>query len=47
MKVYAGSKEFTDKKVLRDVFKKGDACFRTNDLLVMDEDGWLYFKVHL
>ena len=36
--------EATKKKVLVDVFKKGDAYFRSGDVLVRDEFGWLYFK---
>jgi len=37
------SKEATDKKILRDVFKAGDACFRSGDLLRQDRDGFFYF----
>jgi len=37
------SKEATDKKILRDVFKTGDACFRSGDLLRQDRDGFFYF----
>jgi fatty-acyl-CoA synthase len=33
----------TEKKVLRDVFVKGDAWFRTGDLLKSDENGYIYF----
>jgi fatty-acyl-CoA synthase len=33
----------TDKKVLRDVFEKGDAWYRTGDLLSRDRDGYYYF----
>jgi fatty-acyl-CoA synthase len=33
----------TQKKVLRDVFKKGDAWFRTGDLLRRDAQGYIYF----
>lgn len=33
----------TEKKILRDVFEKGDAWFRTGDLLKQDEVGYFYF----
>ncbi|HEY1836941.1 MAG TPA: long-chain-acyl-CoA synthetase [Rhizomicrobium sp.] len=33
----------TEKKILRDVFEKGDAWFRTGDLMRQDEDGYFYF----
>ena len=36
-------KSATEKKILRDVFKKGDAYFRTGDLMKQDEDGYFYF----
>jgi fatty-acyl-CoA synthase len=36
-------KESTDKKILRDVFEKGDAYFRTGDLMRQDENGFFYF----
>ena len=34
----------TKKKIVQDVWRHGDTCFRSGDLLVMDEFGWLYFK---
>lgn len=40
---YHGNKGATSSKIIRDVFKKGDAWFRSGDLLKMDEDGLLYF----
>lgn len=36
-------KKATSKKVLRDVFKKGDAWFRSGDLLRQDNAGYFYF----
>jgi fatty-acyl-CoA synthase len=33
----------TEKKILRDVFEKGDAWFRTGDLLRRDAEGYFYF----
>ncbi|XP_018568291.1 long-chain fatty acid transport protein 4-like [Anoplophora glabripennis] len=37
-------KKATSSKVIRDVFKKGDAYFNSGDLLVQDELGYYYFK---
>ncbi|KAK3917028.1 Long-chain fatty acid transport protein 4 [Frankliniella fusca] len=37
-------KEASKKKVIEDVFVKGDKYFLTGDILVMDELGYLYFK---
>ncbi|XP_076268207.1 long-chain fatty acid transport protein 4-like isoform X2 [Rhynchophorus ferrugineus] len=34
----------TDKKIIRDVFVKGDKYFNTGDIIVQDEWGYLYFK---
>jgi len=39
---YASQAE-TEKKILRDVFEKGDAWFRTGDLMRQDENGYFYF----
>jgi fatty-acyl-CoA synthase len=33
----------TEKKILRDVFKRGDAWFATGDLMRQDRDGYFYF----
>lgn len=38
------NKEATNKKILRNVFWKGDKAFSSGDLLTMDEFGYLYFK---
>ncbi|XP_071749664.1 long-chain fatty acid transport protein 4 isoform X2 [Lepeophtheirus salmonis] len=40
---YANEEE-NGNKILRDVLKKGDIFFRSGDLLVQDELGYLYFK---
>ncbi|GAA5940572.1 long-chain fatty acid transporter FAT1 [Sporobolomyces koalae] len=40
---YHGNQSGTDKKILKDVFKPGDAWFRTGDLLRRDQDGLYYF----
>jgi fatty-acyl-CoA synthase len=37
------SREDSERKILRDVFKKGDAWFRSGDLLQNDEEGFFYF----
>jgi fatty-acyl-CoA synthase len=40
---YSGDAKQTEKKILRDVFTKGDAWFRTGDLMRQDKDGYFYF----
>lgn len=40
---YAGNKKHTEKKLLCDVFKKGDVYFNTGDLMVQDQENFLYF----
>ncbi len=42
---YSGyaDKAASERKVLRDVFEKGDAWFRTGDLMRQDEEGYFYF----
>ncbi|XP_041641255.1 long-chain fatty acid transport protein 1-like [Cheilinus undulatus] len=37
-------KESTNKKIAHNVFKMGDSCYISGDLLVMDEFGYMYFK---
>ncbi|XP_032297695.1 very long-chain acyl-CoA synthetase-like isoform X2 [Coturnix japonica] len=41
---YAGDKSRTEKKILRDVFDKGDSYFNSGDLLMMDRERFLYFQ---
>lgn len=36
-------KDATNKKILRDVLKKGDQYFNTGDLVELHEDGWVSF----
>jgi fatty-acyl-CoA synthase len=36
-------KEASERKILRDVFEKGDAWFATGDLMKTDADGYFYF----
>lgn len=38
-----GSREDTEKKILRDVYEEGDAWFRTGDLMTRDRLGYYYF----
>uniref|UniRef100_A0A2K5QN30 long-chain-fatty-acid--CoA ligase n=1 Tax=Cebus imitator TaxID=2715852 RepID=A0A2K5QN30_CEBIM len=40
---YAGGKAQTEKKKLRDVFKKGDLYFNSGDLLMVDSENFIYF----
>lgn len=41
---YAGSKSLTEKKLMRDVFAKGDVYFNTGDLMVEDQHGFISFR---
>lgn len=40
---YFRDQKATEKKFVRDVFKKGDLFQRSGDLLVRDKDGWVSF----
>ncbi|CAH1254270.1 SLC27A2 [Branchiostoma lanceolatum] len=44
---YKGKKEVSDKKILRNVFKEGDAYFNTGDLMKVDKDYYVYFADRL
>ncbi|KAE8147444.1 hypothetical protein BDV25DRAFT_132069 [Aspergillus avenaceus] len=41
---YLRNEEATEKKLLRNVFQKGDIFQRTGDLVVQDQDGWVKFQ---
>jgi acyl-CoA synthetase (AMP-forming)/AMP-acid ligase II len=41
---YFNNKDSTDSKIMRDVFEKGDAWFRTGDMISSDEEGRTYFS---
>jgi acyl-CoA synthetase (AMP-forming)/AMP-acid ligase II len=40
---YLNNPEANEKKLIRDVFAKGDVFQRTGDLLMRDSEGWVYF----
>lgn len=40
---YYGDQAATNKKILRNVFRKGDAWFRTGDVMRWDSEGRIYF----
>lgn len=40
---YYGDRAATNKKIMRDVFRKGDAWFRTGDVLRWDSEGRIFF----
>ena len=40
---YHDNKKATEKKILTDVFEKGDKWFRTGDLIRRDANGYIYF----
>lgn len=41
---YAKNEEQTEKKRLRNVFKKGDLYFNSGDLMRIDKDNFIYFQ---
>ncbi|XP_033840111.1 long-chain fatty acid transport protein 2-like [Periophthalmus magnuspinnatus] len=41
---YAKNQQQTEKKILKDVFVKGDRYYNTGDLLMMDQHGFVYFQ---
>merc|ERR1719210_1226256 len=41
---YVNNKEGTKKKLIRDVYKKGDVGFRSGDIMTVDKYGWVYFR---
>uniref|UniRef100_A0A8C3I273 long-chain-fatty-acid--CoA ligase n=1 Tax=Chrysemys picta bellii TaxID=8478 RepID=A0A8C3I273_CHRPI len=41
---YAGDRQKSEKKILRNVMKKGDLYFNSGDLLMMDHEGFIYFQ---
>lgn len=40
---YVDAKE-TKKKIIEDVYRKGDLYFNTGDIMIQDELGYFYFK---
>ena len=41
---YKGNRDLSEKKTIRNVFKKGDMYFNTGDLLVLDDEYFVYFN---
>ncbi|XP_053560187.1 long-chain fatty acid transport protein 3 [Bombina bombina] len=41
---YVGSRELSEKKLLRDVFQPGDCYFNTGDLMMQDSKDFVYFR---
>ncbi|KAI8964646.1 acetyl-CoA synthetase-like protein [Daldinia sp. FL1419] len=44
---YFNNREATEKKILRNVLKKGDSYFRTGDLVSLDSEGRMFFHDRL
>ena len=43
-KAYVDAEDPNKGKLIRDVWRKGDYCFRSGDYLSIDDHGWLYFQ---
>ncbi|XP_052821792.1 long-chain fatty acid transport protein 6 isoform X2 [Octopus bimaculoides] len=43
-KIYKGTKDLDNQKIVTDVLKKGDKFFNFGDVLFLDEDYFVYFK---
>ncbi|KAF3938863.1 hypothetical protein ABW19_dt0208123 [Dactylella cylindrospora] len=41
---YYGNEKASNSKIMRDVFKKGDAWFRTGDVMTVTDEGLIYFN---
>ncbi|XP_062410871.1 long-chain fatty acid transport protein 6 [Sardina pilchardus] len=41
---YAGNKEMSERKLLRNVFQEGDVYFNTGDLMLQDHRDFVYFR---
>ncbi|XP_023816252.2 long-chain fatty acid transport protein 6 isoform X1 [Oryzias latipes] len=41
---YAGNKQLTEKRLMRNVLVKGDAYFNTGDLMAEDQEGFICFR---
>ena len=44
---YKGKKDLTERKIVRDVFKKGDVYYNSGDCFTVDDDYFLYFADRL
>ncbi|XP_045843369.1 bile acyl-CoA synthetase [Meles meles] len=44
---YRGARELSERKLVRDVRRRGDVYFNTGDVLAMDGEGFLYFRDRL
>ncbi|XP_058562902.1 long-chain fatty acid transport protein 5 [Neofelis nebulosa] len=44
---YRGARELSERKLVRNVRRRGDVYFNTGDVLAMDREGFLYFRDRL